>query len=149
MLSRMEKVESTSKGSVGLLSTVRLHCHYSKKTWMSFIASFCVFVTLYLGYLRFPSQFAPWIGKDDDPAGQGRLTRSYELESGVRWMNPGKQPQTKSIYNTLTYRQDGGRWRVMFVCNGQSPCPTLYAEEGDLLEISVRSDIYAQSSIHL
>ncbi|RSL99250.1 hypothetical protein CDV31_012259 [Fusarium ambrosium] len=60
------------------------------------------------------------------------MTRSYELETGVRWMNP-----------------DGGRWRVVFVCNGQSPCPTLYAEEGDMLEIAVRSDIYAQSSIHL
>ncbi|RSL71764.1 hypothetical protein CEP53_001390 [Fusarium sp. AF-6] len=60
------------------------------------------------------------------------MTRSYELETGVRWMNP-----------------DGGRWRVIFVCNGQSPCPTLFAEEGDVLEIAVRSDIYAQSSIHL
>ncbi|KAI9170590.1 Multicopper oxidase [Paramyrothecium foliicola] len=60
-----------------------------------------------------------------------RLTRRYELQTGVKWMN-----------------QDGGRWRVMFVCNGQSPCPTLYAEEGDLFELTVKSDLYAQSSIH-
>ncbi|KAL0933698.1 multicopper oxidase [Colletotrichum truncatum] len=44
--------------------------------------------------------------------------------------------------------KDGGRWRVMFVCNGQSPCPTLYAEEGDIVELTVKSDVYAQSSIH-
>lgn len=43
---------------------------------------------------------------------------------------------------------DGGRWRVMFVCNGQTPCPTLYAEEGDLVALTVKSDVYAQSSIH-
>lgn len=36
----------------------------------------------------------------------------------------------------------------MFVCNGQSPCPTLHAEEGDLVELTVKSDVYAQSSIH-
>ncbi|KAF3769411.1 Cupredoxin [Cryphonectria parasitica EP155] len=60
-----------------------------------------------------------------------KFIRKYNIQSGVRWMNP-----------------DGGRWRVMFVCNGQSPCPTLYAEEGDLVELAVKSDIYAQSSIH-
>ncbi|KAK1659197.1 Cupredoxin [Colletotrichum godetiae] len=50
---------------------------------------------------------------------------------------------------TLTYMElDGGRWRVMFVCNGQTPCPTLYAEEGDLVALKVKSDVYAQSSIH-
>ncbi|KAI8664833.1 hypothetical protein NCS56_00917400 [Fusarium sp. Ph1] len=145
----MEKVESTAQSSAGLLSMARLHYHHSKKAWMSFIAAFCVFITLCLGYLRFPSQFVPWAGTDDDPSRQGRLTRPYELGTGVRWMNPGKRPQAKPIYNTLTYRQDGGRWRVMFVCNVQSPCPTLHAEEGDMLEIYVRSDIYVQSSIHL
>ncbi|KZL70549.1 multicopper oxidase [Colletotrichum tofieldiae] len=36
----------------------------------------------------------------------------------------------------------------MFVCNGQSPCPTLYAEEGDIVELTVKSDVYSQSSIH-
>ncbi|KAJ0384441.1 hypothetical protein COL922a_008369 [Colletotrichum nupharicola] len=36
----------------------------------------------------------------------------------------------------------------MSVCNGQSPCPTLHAEEGDLVELTVKSDVYAQSSIH-
>ncbi|PSR79596.1 Cupredoxin [Coniella lustricola] len=66
-------------------------------------------------------------GNDD----QARLIRRYNIHSSVRWMNP-----------------DGGRWRVMFVCNGESPCPTLYAQEGDLVELSVMSDIYAQSSIH-
>ena len=37
----------------------------------------------------------------------------------------------------------------MFTCNGQSPCPVLYAEEGDIVELTLKSDIYAQSSIHL
>lgn len=36
----------------------------------------------------------------------------------------------------------------MFVCNGKSPCPTLTAEEGDLVELTVHSDSYLQSSIH-
>ncbi|KAK1985309.1 Cupredoxin [Colletotrichum cereale] len=62
---------------------------------------------------------------------ESRLTREYTLQTGVRWMNP-----------------DGGRWRVMSVCNGQSPCPTLYAEEGDIVHLTVKSDIYTQSSIH-
>ncbi|SCO90261.1 uncharacterized protein FRV6_14389 [Fusarium oxysporum] len=60
------------------------------------------------------------------------LFRSYHLETGVRWMNP-----------------DGGRWRVMFTCNGQTPCPIIYADEGDIVKLSVKSDIYTQSSIHL
>ncbi|KAK2001456.1 Cupredoxin [Colletotrichum falcatum] len=42
----------------------------------------------------------------------------------------------------------GGRWRVMFVCDGQSPCPMLYAEEGDIVHLTVKSDIYSQSSFH-
>ncbi|KXH65544.1 hypothetical protein CSAL01_02943 [Colletotrichum salicis] len=70
-------------------------------------------------------------GRHQPPSEQDRLTREYTLQSGVRWMNP-----------------DGGRWRVMFVCNGQTPCPTLYAEEGDLVALTVKSDVYAQSSIH-
>ncbi|KAK2063681.1 Cupredoxin [Colletotrichum caudatum] len=65
------------------------------------------------------------------PSKQSRLTREYTLQTGVRWMNP-----------------DGGRWRVMFVCNGQSPCPTLYAKEGDIVKLTVKSDVYSQSSIH-
>lgn len=36
----------------------------------------------------------------------------------------------------------------MLVCNGQTPCPTLFAEEGDIVELSVHNDLYAQSSIH-
>jgi hypothetical protein len=36
----------------------------------------------------------------------------------------------------------------MFVCNGVSPCPTLTAQEGDLVEMTVHSDSYFQSSIH-
>ncbi|KAI1871212.1 uncharacterized protein JN550_004657 [Neoarthrinium moseri] len=60
-----------------------------------------------------------------------RLVRKYHLQIGSRWMNP-----------------DGGRWRAMFVCNGQSPCPTLYAEEGDIVELTVHSDSYFQGSIH-
>ncbi|ENH73398.1 hypothetical protein FOC1_g10008884 [Fusarium oxysporum f. sp. cubense race 1] len=37
----------------------------------------------------------------------------------------------------------------MFTCNGQTPCPIIYADEGDIVKLSVKSDIYAQSSIHL
>lgn len=36
----------------------------------------------------------------------------------------------------------------MLVCNGQTPCPTLYAEEGDIVQLHVQNDLYAQSSIH-
>ncbi|KXJ97248.1 Cupredoxin [Microdochium bolleyi] len=60
-----------------------------------------------------------------------KVIRRYDLQVGTRWMNP-----------------DGGRWRPMYVCNGESPCPTLYAEEGDVVEIEVHSDSYFQSSIH-
>ncbi|KAI6260084.1 hypothetical protein MCOR27_002778 [Pyricularia oryzae] len=60
-----------------------------------------------------------------------KLVRKYNLQTGVRWMNP-----------------DGGRWRVMYTCNGQSPCPTLYADEGDMVELTVKSDVYSQSTIH-
>lgn len=89
----MEKTELPSQRTVGLLSAARLHYHQSKKAWMSFITAFCVFAALFFGYLRFPSQFVPWAGTDDDPSRQGRLTRSYELETGVRWMNPGERPR--------------------------------------------------------
>lgn len=36
----------------------------------------------------------------------------------------------------------------MLVCNGQTPCPTLFAEEGDIVELHVQNNNYAQSSIH-
>jgi FtsP/CotA-like multicopper oxidase with cupredoxin domain len=36
----------------------------------------------------------------------------------------------------------------MLVCNGETPCPTLYAQEGDIVELHVHNDLYAQSSIH-
>lgn len=36
----------------------------------------------------------------------------------------------------------------MLVCNGETPCPTLLAEEGDLVQLTVHNDLYAQSSIH-
>ena len=36
----------------------------------------------------------------------------------------------------------------MLVCNGESPCPTLYAEEGDIVQLNIQNDLYAQSSIH-
>ncbi|KAF5689871.1 multicopper oxidase [Fusarium denticulatum] len=75
------------------------------------------------------SYWPEWNAPTDKPHA---LVRSYHLETGVRWMNP-----------------DGGRWRVMFTCNGQTPCPILYADEGDIIKLSVKSDIYAQSSIHL
>ncbi|KAI1070289.1 hypothetical protein LB507_010320 [Fusarium sp. FIESC RH6] len=73
--------------------------------------------------------FPNWADRTDEAT---RLVRKYHLQTGVHWMNP-----------------DGGRWRVMFTCNGQSPCPVLYAEEGDIVELTLKSDIYAQSSIHL
>lgn len=36
----------------------------------------------------------------------------------------------------------------MLVCNGETPCPTLFAIEGDILELTVHNDLYAQSSVH-
>ncbi|TDZ14868.1 Laccase abr2 [Colletotrichum orbiculare MAFF 240422] len=67
----------------------------------------------------------------------------------------GKDPRTTLLGSWGHFSQHkserlvhGGRWRVMFVCNGESPCPTLYAEEGDIVEMTVKNDIYAQSSFH-
>ncbi|KAL3292840.1 multicopper oxidase, partial [Colletotrichum asianum] len=42
----------------------------------------------------------------------------------------------------------GGFWRGFYVCNGETPCPTLYAEEGDIVELNVHNDLFAQVSIH-
>lgn len=36
----------------------------------------------------------------------------------------------------------------MIVCNGETPCPLLTANEGDIVEITVHNNLYAQSSIH-
>lgn len=59
---------------------------------MSSIVSLVVFAALCLGYLRFshPPFLSAW--EDDDPGRLVRLTRSYSLETGVRWMNPGQRP---------------------------------------------------------
>ncbi|KAG7404716.1 Laccase abr2 [Fusarium oxysporum f. sp. rapae] len=78
------------------------------------------------------SVFSYWPEWNASTEKLGPLVRSYHLETGVRWINP-----------------DGGRWRVMFTCNGQTPCSILYAKEGDIVKLSVKSDIYTQSSIHL
>lgn len=43
---------------------------------------------------------------------------------------------------------DGGFWRGILVCNGETPCPTLLAEEGDTVELNVHNDLFAQASIH-
>ncbi|KAK2037269.1 multicopper oxidase [Colletotrichum somersetense] len=60
-----------------------------------------------------------------------QVVRRYNLTVGARWMN-----------------LDGGLWRGIFVCNGESPCPTLFAEEGDIVELNVHNDLFAQVSIH-
>ncbi|KAI7762476.1 hypothetical protein LZL87_008822 [Fusarium oxysporum] len=78
------------------------------------------------------SVFSYWPEWNASTEKLGPLVRSYHLETGVRWINP-----------------DGGRWRVMFTCNGQTPCFILHAKEGDIVKLSVKSDIYTQSSIHL
>lgn len=36
----------------------------------------------------------------------------------------------------------------MFVCNGETPCPTLLAEEGDIVELNVHNDLFAPVSVH-
>lgn len=59
------------------------------------------------------------------------LIRTYNLTLGARWLN-----------------LDGGRWRPMFVCNGESPCPTLLAKEGDEVHLHVTNDLGAQVSLH-
>lgn len=43
---------------------------------------------------------------------------------------------------------DGGFWRGFFVCNGETPCPTLLAEEGDIVELNVHNDLFAPVSVH-
>lgn len=34
------------------------------------------------------------------------------------------------------------------MCNGETPCPTLYAEEGDIVELNVHNDLFLPISIH-
>ncbi|ORY67546.1 Cupredoxin [Pseudomassariella vexata] len=90
-------------------------------------------VVLALGLFNhdiFGIQWPLWLYGKATQADQ--LVRHYNLEFGTRWMNP-----------------DGGRWRVMLTCNGESPCPTLYAEEGDLIALHLQNDMYAQNSIHI
>ncbi|KAK7958651.1 hypothetical protein PG988_013499 [Apiospora saccharicola] len=60
-----------------------------------------------------------------------QVIRRYNLTVGARWMN-----------------LDGGFWRGILVCNGETPCPTLYAEEGDVVELNVHNDLFSQVSIH-
>lgn len=49
---------------------------------------------------------------------------------------------------TKFFVTDGGVWRGILVCNGETPCPTLLAEEGDIVELNVHNDLFAQVSIH-
>ncbi|KAI7774759.1 multicopper oxidase [Diaporthe eres] len=84
-----------------------------------------------LWYHGMPARLATPLIESGKTGSDGQLVRSYNLSIGSRWMN-----------------QDGGRWRPMLVCNGQTPCPTLYAEEGDIVQLHVQNDLYAQSSIH-
>lgn len=48
----------------------------------------------------------------------------------------------------MSFCADGGVWRGILVCNGETPCPTLFAEEGDIVELNVHNDLFAQISIH-
>ncbi|KAK1992230.1 multicopper oxidase [Colletotrichum falcatum] len=63
-----------------------------------------------------------------------QVVRRYNLTIGARWMN--------------LVCTDGGFWRGIFVCNGETPCPTLFAEEGDIVELNVHNDLFAPVSIH-
>ncbi|KAK8868384.1 Laccase abr2 [Apiospora arundinis] len=60
-----------------------------------------------------------------------QIVRRYNITVGARWLN-----------------LDGGYWRGVLVCNGESPCPTLYSEEGDIVELNVHNDLFSQVSIH-
>ncbi|TIC90850.1 Laccase abr2 [Colletotrichum higginsianum] len=127
MKSKDQLIEPTQLGTPQGRSQTRK----SRVFWASCLSTLCLFALFGAWHRADPQRqlLGTWGRQPADK--QDRLTRSYTLQSGVRWMNP-----------------DGGRWRVMFVCNGQSPCPTLYAEEGDLVELTVRSDVYSQSTIH-
>ncbi|KAF4780665.1 hypothetical protein HER10_EVM0000708 [Colletotrichum scovillei] len=103
---------------------------FTRKVWISGLSTLLLLALTGLWRNGYPLTGLLGSWGRHSPSGQERLVREYTLQSGVRWMNP-----------------DGGRWRVMFVCNGQTPCPTLYAE-GDLVALTVKSDVYAQSSIH-
>ncbi|KAK2006474.1 multicopper oxidase [Colletotrichum eremochloae] len=70
-------------------------------------------------------------GSPQDRHMADQVVRQYNLTIGARWMN-----------------LDGGFWRGILVCNGETPCPTLFAEEGDVLELNVHNDLFAQTSIH-
>lgn len=58
--------------------------------------------------------------------------------------------RTKDLVRIVTdcFVLDGGVWRGILVCNGETPCPTLLAEEGDIVELNVHNDLFAQVSIH-
>ncbi|KZL77382.1 multicopper oxidase [Colletotrichum tofieldiae] len=63
-------------------------------------------------------------GRHNDPS-DNQVIRRYNLTVGARWMN-----------------LDGGFWRGIYVCNGETPCPTLFAEEGDIVELNVHNDLF-------
>ncbi|KAF6843606.1 multicopper oxidase [Colletotrichum musicola] len=119
---------------LGLLQK-RPEARKSRVAWLSGLAALFLFAVagFWQGIGERPLREILGSWGRHSPNKSDRLIRQYNLQTGVRW---------------LTWCVDGGRWRVMFVCNGQSPCPTLYAEEGDLVELTVKSDIYAQSSFH-
>lgn len=82
-----------------------------------------------------------------------KITRQYNLTVGARWMNLGeiRLPIRTACWNKAVADRcvpDGGVWRGILVCNGETPCPTLLAEEGDIVELNVHNDLFAQVSIH-
>ncbi|KAK1449474.1 hypothetical protein CMEL01_08789 [Colletotrichum melonis] len=127
MESKQQLLDQTQLG----VSREKSGNRYNRNVWISGLSTLLLLALTGLGRNGYPLTGLLGSWGRHNPSGQDRLMREYTLQSGVRWMNP-----------------DGGRWRVMFVCNGQTPCPTLYAEEGDLVALTVKSDVYAQSSIH-
>ncbi|OHE99676.1 hypothetical protein CORC01_05034 [Colletotrichum orchidophilum] len=127
MESKQQLLEPTQLG----VSLRKSKNRYFRSVWISGLST--LFLLALTGLWRNGYALSDLLGSwgKDTTSGPERLTRKYTLRTGVRWMNP-----------------DGGRWRVMFVCNGQTPCPTLHAQEGDLVEVTVKSDVYSQSSIH-
>lgn len=105
-----------------------------------------------LWYHGVPGQLTTPLIESGKSGSNEQLVRSYNLTIGTRWMNQGRSLSlilnTAACLTDTDNSPDGGRWRPMLVCNGQTPCPTLFAEEGDIVELHVQNNNYAQSSIH-
>ncbi|KAF5590961.1 multicopper oxidase [Fusarium pseudocircinatum] len=71
------------------------------------------------------SEFADKPGKDNQGIDRVPVTIKYNLTIAAAWRNP-----------------DGGRWRTVFVGNGESPAkPILEALEGDRVEVTVFNEV--------